>query len=119
MAYEGDLKSYAPAEVDEVGAIILKARELLSDPAKWTQHHFNSKGQHCMLGALGFRRFSKRAEDHPAVKRISAHIPKTYYEMVGWVVRDADERVADFNDANSHADVLALLDRAASPNTPA
>ena len=118
MAYEGEIQNYAPAEVDEVGQIILKARELLSDPAKWSQGHFASKGSYCILGALGFRRFSKRAENDPAVKRISGLIPPTFSESVWGEINDPDQRVATFNDSADHADVLALLDRAAKGGKP-
>ena len=37
----------------EVGQIILKARELLSDPAKWCQTDLSVGGAMCLLGAVG------------------------------------------------------------------
>src|SRR5689334_20955081 len=67
MPFEGDIQNYAPAEVapvDEIGQIILKARDLLSVPEKWSKGDYTMRhvieGEcvceaFCILGAIGFR----------------------------------------------------------------
>lgn len=105
MAFEGSPEKFAPVEVDEVGQIILKARELLSDPAKWCKGAFVSNGAFCIAGAVGMRAFK---DEEPladkAVTRISGLLPPEFAS------------VSTFNDhpSTTHADVLALLDRALS-----
>lgn len=115
MAYEGDTKNYAPAEVDEVGAIILKARELLSDPAKWFKGAYvcTETGAMCILGAMGFDGDEATADQEDAALRVATLIKPS--SLLGDMF-DVVDVIAAFNDApeRDHADVLALLDRAAS-----
>lgn len=111
MAFEGDLQKFAPAEVDEVGAIILKARELLSDPAKWFKGDFvcEQTGAMCLLGALGYR-FAD------ATKKTVLEPPCVAARQAADLLTEIlDRDVAAYNDdfATTHADVLTLLDQAA------
>lgn len=107
MAY--DSSNFKP-QVDEVGQIILKARELLSDPARWLKGQLRCGTQVCAVGALcealgivdyGFASQSPLSE--PALLRVIRALPEGYQSVPGF--NDADE--------TTHADVLALLDRAA------
>lgn len=103
MAFEGDIQTYAPTEVDEVGQIILKARELLSDPAKWCQGRAaNDRGARCIIGALW------ELDDEAAQLRALRRIRKL-----------AGTSIVLFNDDpnTTHAMVLDLLDRAATNST--
>jgi hypothetical protein len=117
MAFEGDLQKFTPVEVDEVGQIILKARELLSDPAKWCKGYHTNAGAYCILGAIGARDWNDGA-DEEVIERIESALPLLFrlraYVFDSW--SNLKPAVAAFNDAPSttHADILALLDRAAS-----
>lgn len=115
--------------LDEVGAIILKARNLITDPAKWTQTTSarDANGEECrsnsrvavrwcIIGAV--EKVTRRgSEIHgPVLERIlktagvEAHAD---YEMNFL-------RVASLNDRfelDTHDNVLALLDRAAAGET--
>jgi hypothetical protein len=111
MAFEGDIQNFAPAEVDDVGAIILKARDLIGHPLYWCQGRFNYGNRYCILGAFG-QRADNGVECPIEVKRriaraLPAHTP--YKQM------NPERAIMRFNDAPSttHADILALLDRAA------
>ena len=90
---------------------LIKARELLADPTHWTKQT-NAKDAHgnqvcvrdpkascwCSLGALDYA--GAEFEDTELV----------YAALPGW----AENSIAEFNDADTttHADVLALFDRA-------
>jgi hypothetical protein len=107
--FDGDIQAYAPTEVDEVGQIILKARELLSDPKRWCQGHLRSGGAFCTVGALceagGWA-------DGSFMNRTNLGW-KTYTRVQAALKQPIP--IAHFNDdeRTTHADVLALLDRAA------
>ena len=108
MAFEGDIQKFAPVEIDEVGQLILKARDLLSDPKKWFKGDYVCRrtGAVCIMGALGARDDNNRpAIVEAAIDRIDALI-KLDEPNVG---------VPFFNDraTTKHSDILALLDRAA------
>lgn len=124
MAFEGDIQTYAPTEVDEVGKIILKARAVLSNPNAWCKASMQKGDAVCLLGAMGFK---KRGQDgfsppSPAAReaghRLLALIPERY-NYIG--MRSKWAPIWRFNDAteNQHADILALLDRATKPNSTA
>jgi hypothetical protein len=104
-----DSANFEKPQVDEVGQIILKARDLLSDPAKWFKGDYvcQETGAVCILGALGVRddRFDQSFEAvRPAIERIAAYLPF-----------DFEASVFEFNDdpTTTHKMVLDLLDRAA------
>jgi hypothetical protein len=108
--------------------ILIRARELIADPANWIQGHY-SDGEiadpetkcFCIIGAVdraviekrGFELFRDISDsaviDHiesdpdtsAAIKVLQEQLPKT-------------GMVSDFNDSpeTTHADVLALLDKA-------
>lgn len=101
MAYDSTTFEKPPAEVDEVGQIILKARDLLSDPAKWT-NDASDCDRYCIVTAL--------AEVSPATQYLPLCRIAAVLGFPGAV-----SSVWFFNDrpTTTHADVLALLDRAA------
>lgn len=108
MAY--DSENFQKPQVDEVGQIILKARELLSDPKRWCKGDLRRQGRVCVVGAIcdaagivDFSRHNASPVAEMALCRAMAALP------VGF------RAVPTFNDdpTTTHADVLALLDRAA------
>lgn len=120
MAYEGDVQKFAPPEVDEVGQIILKARELLSDPGKWHQGGYKRGGAFCVLGALGWRKkyvFRKGSKAPCGSNTILARLVNALPAYAERSPEPQNWNIARFNDSpnTTHADILALLDRAASP----
>ena len=84
------------------------ARDLISDPARWTQGWFakNARGENvnsfsenavcfCVLGAL-----DRTHNSTPAVKDIlNRHLP-------------LEHNISSFNDTHTHPEVLALFDAA-------
>lgn len=103
--------------LDEVGVLIMKARDLLSDPARWYKGDFvcEDTGAVCVLGALGFR------EGYPDLHQDAR--PATWAELAAIRIEEAlplqfrrhEQPIPHFNDddTTTHADILALLDRAA------
>ena len=112
MAYEGDIQKHAPPVVDEVTQTILKARELLSDPDKWFKGSMTNRAHNafCVMGAIRVvttgDALTWNRKTVEASNRVAGFVPGI---------------VSAFNDDpnTTHADVLALLDRAAlaTPNT--
>lgn len=101
-----DFQIETKPEVDEVGRLILAARELLSDPAKWFKGNYICKqtGAMCILGALGWR------DD------INFDYPSKVAKAAADRIADLDGiYIPEFNDDpdTTHEQVLALLDRAA------
>lgn len=98
-----------------VQSILTKARELISDPAHWTQGEMarNSRGKQeaacsgaavkwCALGAI------IRMADEPLVeKRTIIALTRL---LRGSIANYGS--IADYNDTHSHSEVLALLDAA-------
>ena len=85
------------------------ARQLISDPAKWTQGWF----------AKNERGFTV-SEDHPdaccwcalgAMRKVSPSW-KGYHQTAAILMNGSLLRVSDFNDTHTHAEVLALFDAA-------
>lgn len=96
--------------------VLRRVRARLSDPARWTQgtEARNAMGRHvdpedpdatcwCMLGAVKVEVGAGIGCDEEASRR--------FYEAKA-VLRAHGGDVVTFNDAGTHADVLALLDRA-------
>lgn len=114
MAYDGKVQEFAPVKVDEVGQTIMKARELLSDPAKWFQGDYvcQKTGATCILGALGFRLGGFKAFSGSKAEYQQAIDAEVLIEAC----LDGGRGVAGFNDDpnTTHAMVMDLLDRAAS-----
>jgi hypothetical protein len=84
--------------------LLREARQVLADESNWCQRHAvhpSGRGK-SVLGAVGYR---FHAADHPdtmaAVQLLARE--SSIYESVF---------VQDFNDTHSHAEVLALLDKA-------
>lgn len=132
MAFDSTDYAKPALETDDVGQLILKARELLSNPARWHQGSFTGdNGSMCVLRAV------EAHVDVPnpiVVDRLNAAVPpgfRAFYRSVRfvsrvahfaayreWVGRQDDPMniVSFYNDfrLTSHADILALLTRAAS-----
>jgi len=97
--------------------ILRAARELISDPAKWTQGAYarSSKGEElyygnnpeavcwCAYGALEKVSGQKTFSEVPGNKQLEESCPNT---------NDNDLSVPAINDRLGHAAVLALYDRA-------
>jgi len=93
--------------------VLTEARDLIADPAHWTQGWFArdmfggsvdarspSAACFCTLGAFG-RALGRHFMDvtgHPAVERLRSLLPR--------------QDIARFNDTHSHADVIAAFDHA-------
>lgn len=95
--------------------ILTKARELISDESRWTRGSYavtdegrftqpweDDACRFCALGAIkkagGFR-----DDSNPAAKFLGEVLRAQFVD---------NGRVDDFNDARSHAEVIALFDRA-------
>jgi hypothetical protein len=92
--------------------VLKDVRELLSDPNHWTKGAYARDARDnfreprapdavkfCLLGALA--RFDA-SEYEPALSRLAVGVQR----------RGQNATLAQFNDASSHEDVLALLDEA-------
>lgn len=91
-----------PAPVDPAVETLRKARDWLSDPAHWTKCSTGSHGgPTCAIGAI--ERFNRGSWWGRATWLLSAQLPP----MKGTCI-------INFNDdpSTTHADVLALFDRA-------
>lgn len=99
--------AYDATELDEVSQVILKARELLSDPKKWTQGQYctEARDAFCIIGAV----------HEAAGAQPDAGISPVASKACERISITAKMHPANFNDNKNttHADVLALLDRAA------
>ncbi|MGV2110128.1 DUF6197 family protein [Agrobacterium salinitolerans] len=95
--------------------ILKEARALIADGGKWTQGAFarNSLGEKvdpseegavcfCAIGAL-----AKAAGANP-----ESELPAENLLVTEMLELDARECIPEFNDSHTHADVLALFDRA-------
>lgn len=97
--------------------ILKAARNLISDPARWTQGEYarDAKGYHalateecatcwCALGAI--LKMTKRENDvyRPVVAQLAQHCRA--------VDTPAPWAVSTFNDTHTHGEVLALFDTA-------
>lgn len=96
--------------------ILTAARELITDPAHWTQEVYakNAKGRQvsplsrsavcfCSVGALD-RIVSRRSKSDWGVEAFNA--------LVNELVKKGHQGIAGFNDTHTHAEVLALFDAA-------
>lgn len=109
MAY--DSSSYKP-QVDEVGQIILDARNVLSDPERWVQVGAVVPAHaYCIYTALDNSRFASYLKAIERIVIALGHDPRTH----------GTPAIFAFNDdpSTTHAMVLDLLDRAASPTKEA
>lgn len=92
---------------DTTKAIIVlqQARELLSDPKRWVQGHFDIGHAFCAAGAI--EKVAGRGTDVE---------DDAYYALANVidVLSDGTDAIASFNDDDSttHADVLAAFDLA-------
>lgn len=97
--------------------ILEKARELISDESRWTQGEYarDNRGHDvdfndssaCKFCALGAVLAAAGAEDD--CDSVTAHADHLLAEAVGGrFIND----VACFNDSHSHAEILAVFDRA-------
>jgi hypothetical protein len=106
--------------------ILIRARELIADPAHWTQHYYTGDGPidapetkcFCLVGAVDRAVIEKRgwldrfSDDNFAIAAVedssegAAAIKHLQAQLTDFVL------VSDFNDSHTHAEVLQLLDRA-------
>ena len=106
-----DSTNFEKPQVDEVGQIILKAREYLSVPAHWCSQGGGHGASMCIHIALvevcGYDTRLAR----PAVERVAVALGDKWGDAT---------TIHAFNDDpnTTHADVLALLDRAAKGGQP-
>lgn len=117
MAYEGSPADYEAPVIDEVGQIILKARELLSDPKRWCKDEYISCGErisYCTIGAI------KTVSGQINVFASCNPTAEAARDRVECFLPDQFNSVHEYNDHpdTTHADVLALLDRAAKGGQP-
>lgn len=92
-------------ETDATLRTLIAGRALLSDGRRWAKGDYCVGDTFCVVGALGIRtdrRASRTDAQREAIFYLGAHVPKGHF------------RIADFNDnpTTTHADVLALFDRA-------
>lgn len=111
MPFDGS-KFEKPEVVDEVGQIILKARDLLSDPKRWCRDEYIAQGErisYCIVGAL------KTASGQLNIFASCNPLAEAARDRVGRILPKSFVHVHEFNDAptTTHAMVLDLLDRAA------
>lgn len=87
-------------KIDSVLDLLLRARERLGDPAMWTNCAMGKFGQARCVGytLLEIDDYSKTSD--AAIRALERHVG------IG--------RVVDWNDTHTHAEVLALLDKAIS-----
>jgi hypothetical protein len=85
--------------------LLTKTRELIADPKHWRQGSNIGRGSYCLLEAL-------RATDN-TIKMLT---DTTAYKILAEETRIALDGtpigLARYNDTHSHADVIALLDKA-------
>jgi hypothetical protein len=84
------------------------ARVFLADEDNWVQHYTERDGQKSILGAVGFH-FYRYEGDHAEVMRACGYLALA-------IGRQADPYdyvfVEGVNDTSTHAEMLAVLDRA-------
>lgn len=85
--------------------VLRRAKALIADPEDWCQGYREGwdgdRWRRCAVGALGAAKADLGLLCFNAPNRaLCDAMPKTYYA------------VAEFNDASTHADVMALYDRA-------
>jgi hypothetical protein len=118
-------------EVDEAYLVLMKARDLLTDPAAWTQRAVARNAERywtspsseaavswCMDG--GVRRagngYSPSAERRArlALASHTFRVPLFGRLLLAFMIKTPGEVLASFNDADStrHQDVLKVIDRA-------
>lgn len=87
--------------------ILIKARELISVPERWTQETMarTPLGDECPID-------SDEASCWCAWGAISRVSTGDYYEAYSLITEMADYGVVNFNDTHTHAEVLGLFDRA-------
>lgn len=117
MPFEGDLQKYiAPPVVEtEAQRVIRLARELLDDPRRWGRHTFKSIRDHgepayCLLGAL---RMAHHGSVRPGTGGVTQYVERAL-PSTGRAREVLGDRfgIQMFNDFSTHAEVLAVLDRA-------
>ncbi len=99
--------------------VLRGARELLSDPGRWTQREYsrNAEGvgcndplseyacRWCLAGAIAKASGRQPVDHDPAIRRVARLLDDSdVTQPIG--------KIAVFNDSAKHADVLKLLDRA-------
>lgn len=89
--------------------ILKKARDLISDPMRWTrgdyeEHNDVGEACYCSLGALAHVQDIPPADDIPCAEELAMAISDGRETAGFWVAR--------YNDENSHADVLKMFDSA-------
>lgn len=84
--------------------ILVGARKILEDPAKWIKGDYERNGCYCLVGALTWSAEEEPALDD-AMARLQAEVRKRY---------GRSHSIVMFNDAErtTHADVLSVLDLA-------
>ena len=87
---------------DEARQVLLDTREFLSDPNNWTRFANERYGRYCLRGAIRYRGDWQRGARIGAMGAVLDQLPPEFSSVV------------DFNDhpSTTHADVLAVLDRA-------
>ena len=89
--------------------ILKSARNLISDPRRWTQGDYvdrNANGEicYCAIGALAAVQEIEPGDDIPGAADLARVITGGSSDYGFWVVR--------YNDDHAHADILAIFDEA-------
>jgi hypothetical protein len=103
---EVGVQPQVPAPIDPVLATLIAARKLIEKPENWGQGKFESAGAYCAWGALMF-----------GSRQLAISNPQNDgYEEAYRAIRDITpyRNLPAFNDRwnTTHADVLALFDKA-------
>ena len=110
--------------MNDVAAVLTGARELISDPERWTQHVYarDAEGWHtgwdspkavcwCAVGAVGR---AAQVVQEESVER-NALVFRAMDELRRVI---GDHGVSSFNDHYAHADVLHMFDQAIAASRP-
>ena len=89
---------------DEARQVLLDTREFLSDPNNWTRFANERYGRYCLRGAIKLRGEATYDARVGAMSAVLAQLAS--YTSYTSVTRFNDD------ESTTHADVLAILDRA-------
>lgn len=97
---------------------LIAARALIDTPEKWIKHNFNRNDCYCAVGAL--RQAIGGTTRVGLIPRGPYHRYSNAHVAVGQALPAGERGGATFNDdpATSHADILALFDRAIANAEP-
>lgn len=93
--------------------ILIKARDLIADPAQWTQHA-NARDEE----GISTNTFSEQAtcwcSDGALVKASNQPENHSEYQRAGAALKEAagGQSYVEFNDTHTHAEVMTMFDTA-------